>query len=366
MGMTTPSAADVVPTRALHALLRVASAQGYDQQRVLSAAGIDFDPWSREAPATVPTLFYSRLYRHLMWLLQDEAFGLGYSHRQPPGSFRMMSLFVIHCSRLSEVLVRLAEFFDFCDSFHRQPTRRRQPYGRYGERVRITFYRPASRPSEEVQAQASALFMMGRFLGWLTGQELPLLEVELAAPEPDDAERHRALFSCPVRFEGSAHALWVHADCLSWPVVQNEQSLRRFLRTAPYPLMTRRPRSDQTRLEDRVRALISQDLSRSLPGAREVAAALNMSTRTLHRHLRREGTSFQRIKDDCRLQAARAYLARPELTINAIAMLMGFQDASAFHRSFKKWTGCSPGEYRRRELLHNRPQQGRKTERHHD
>jgi AraC-like DNA-binding protein len=71
-----------------------------------------------------------------------------------------------------------------------------------------------------------------------------------------------------------------------------------------------------------------------------------MSPRTLHRKLTIEATSFQLIKDEYRKQLAIHYIARPELTIDAIAALMGFQDNSAFYRSFKKWTGLSPGSYR--------------------
>ena len=50
-----------------------------------------------------------------------------------------------------------------------------------------------------------------------------------------------------------------------------------------------------------------------------------------------------------RRDASIAYLDRPELSINDVAILMGFTDPSAFYRSFKKWTGRTPGEYRVRQ-----------------
>ena len=40
------------------------------------------------------------------------------------------------------------------------------------------------------------------------------------------------------------------------------------------------------------------------------------------------------------------WLNQPELKINAVSALLGFDEPSAFHRSFKKWTGMTPGEYR--------------------
>ena len=71
--------------------------------------------------------------------------------------------------------------------------------------------------------------------------------------------------------------------------------------------------------------------------------------------LTNEGTSYQQLKDEFRRELAVHYVGRPELTIDAIAALMGFQDNSAFYRSFKKWTGLSPGQFRT-QLQANRNQ----------
>ena len=71
-----------------------------------------------------------------------------------------------------------------------------------------------------------------------------------------------------------------------------------------------------------------------------------MSARTLRRRLEKEGTSYQRIKDNARRDAAITLLSRTRLPVAEIAVRVGFSDPSAFHRSFKKWTGLAPGEYR--------------------
>ena len=72
----------------------------------------------------------------------------------------------------------------------------------------------------------------------------------------------------------------------------------------------------------------------------------NMSARTLRRRLEKEGTSYQRIKDNARRDVAISLLSRDRLTVSEVAEQVGFSDPSAFHRSFKKWTGQSPGSYR--------------------
>ena len=71
-----------------------------------------------------------------------------------------------------------------------------------------------------------------------------------------------------------------------------------------------------------------------------------MSAPTLRRRLKREGVTFQQLKDESRCDAAKLYLDRQDVSINQVALQMGFTDTSAFHRSFKKWTGMTPGQYR--------------------
>ena len=62
--------------------------------------------------------------------------------------------------------------------------------------------------------------------------------------------------------------------------------------------------------------------------------------------LEKEGTSYQRIKDNARRDVAITLLSKEGRTVSDVAEQTGFSDPSAFHRSFKKWTGQSPGSYR--------------------
>jgi AraC-like DNA-binding protein len=75
-----------------------------------------------------------------------------------------------------------------------------------------------------------------------------------------------------------------------------------------------------------------------------------MTPQTLRRRLREEGHGYQELKDDLRRDAAIDYLGRPDLTLIDIANLVGFSEASTFHRAFRKWTGVAPGEYRQTHL----------------
>ncbi|MEP4148145.1 MAG: AraC family transcriptional regulator ligand-binding domain-containing protein [Halioglobus sp.] len=340
-----------MPLKTLNTLLRVVVEQGYPLERALQQIGLDFNPLEDPNPETteIATACYSKLYGLLMKLLQDEAFGLGQEYHAPPGTFRMMCLFVIHCQTLEQALTRAWEFYDYCDSYRDTPRERVSgpllPLG--GDKVLCLFQRSASpeRDREHV-GHANVLLMMYRFYSWLIGRELPLQEVQLRASQPKTSDHYEHLFGCPVRFNRDHSGLVVTQQLLQHPIVQNEDSLREFLRLAPYPLVKRDPPGDLKTLSREIEQMLAAAGPGNLPTASGAASRLNMSPRTLHRRLTAEGTSFQQLKDDFRRELAVHYMHRAEFSIDAIAAVMGFQDNSAFYRSFKKWTGISPGQYR--------------------
>ncbi len=103
-------------------------------------------------------------------------------------------------------------------------------------------------------------------------------------------------------------------------------------------------------------AIIGRDFSMPIPTAQNVAKTLNMSLSKLRKRLLEEDTTFQEIKDECRKDTAINYMNSPQLSINDIAGLMGFDEPSAFFRSFKRWTGMTPGQYRQSENYVNQLQ----------
>ena len=72
-----------------------------------------------------------------------------------------------------------------------------------------------------------------------------------------------------------------------------------------------------------------------------------MSRRTLVRRLEQEGTHFKAVLDDLRSGLARRYLALDRIGVSEVAALLGFSDAPAFTRAFRRWAGQSPSDYRR-------------------
>jgi AraC-like DNA-binding protein len=74
---------------------------------------------------------------------------------------------------------------------------------------------------------------------------------------------------------------------------------------------------------------------------------MGVSPRTLQRRLREEGTTFLGLLEETQRALAEFYLRRPEVAICEVSYLTGFSQPSAFHRAFRRWTGLTPGEFRR-------------------
>ena len=83
-----------------------------------------------------------------------------------------------------------------------------------------------------------------------------------------------------------------------------------------------------------------------IPTQIEMARTLSLSDRGLRRELQAEGTRYQAICDDFRKQIAMKYLRDTALSVEAIAVAVGFDDTANFRRAFRRWTGDSPMEYR--------------------
>ena len=91
------------------------------------------------------------------------------------------------------------------------------------------------------------------------------------------------------------------------------------------------------------------DLESTCDPDETVAKRLGLTSRSLQRRLKDDGTSFQTLREDVRRELARRYLD-DGLAIAEISFLLGFSEPSAFFRAFKRWTGETPLAHKRRAV----------------
>jgi AraC-like DNA-binding protein len=188
--------------------------------------------------------------------------------------------------------------------------------------------------------------------GWLqqlssvSSAPLSAERIEIEFEAPDYSAAYDALGDCTIQFGAEHNQLRLSLTSLAQRNPEHCPSTWRLLLS-----LCERELEQLTRTRS-LRERITQLLGPLLNGGREpdleeVAARLKLPTWTLRRKLAEEGTQFRAILNDTRRDLAMTYIRDTELAFGEIAYLLGFASAEAFQRAFKRWTGQTPGEFRR-------------------
>ena len=336
-----------VSTAYVKSLLKSIEMQGQDVTALLNQAGIDTDELTADEFSAVR---FGRLYQMVMSEMRDESFGMISASKVPIGSFRMMCHACLHATDLEHAIRRCSDFYEILRGSVIKPVVEVRDDSAVF-RFQVIDAKPDVSIGDildrEDPIKIRAWFSMWHhFLTWLIGERLPLDTAWFSFESPPDSDYYSRVYQCPVQFGQPLNAIVFPRRFLSLPLMQTEESLRSFLKSVPYQLIVMPDEADTT--SSRVSAAIGVDFSRDVPSAIEVANRLGMSVSSLRRRLLEEGTSFRKIKDDCRQAAAMRYLASESMSIQDVAALTGYDDPSTFFRAFRKWSGMTPGEYRKR------------------
>ncbi len=188
--------------------------------------------------------------------------------------------------------------------------------------------------------------------GWLqqlssvsaTSLRAERIDIEFEAPAYREA--YGEMGDCPIQFAAEHNQLRLSLASLALRnPVHCPSTWRHLLQLCERELeQLTRTRS----LRERIIALLGPLLNGGRePDLEEVAARLKLPTWTLRRRLAEEGTQFRAILNDTRRDLAMTYIRDTELAFGEIAYLLGFASAEAFQRAFKRWSGQTPGEFRR-------------------
>jgi AraC-like DNA-binding protein len=104
---------------------------------------------------------------------------------------------------------------------------------------------------------------------------------------------------------------------------------------------------DEGNVAREVREMLMQMMPSGRSDQETVAKRLFRSRSTLQRQLVAEGTSYRHILESTRRSLAEKYLRSDDYSQAEVAFMLGFADQSNFARAFRRWTGMTPGEFRK-------------------
>lgn len=213
-----------------------------------------------------------------------------------------------------------------------------------GEQMVLAIERHAGAEMPEARwADDFALAELVAHMRLYSGREVGPTLVRFNYPEPQDTSALKEYFRAPLEFGVPRAEIHIAQSVLSAPLLKADPATVAFFERYIENLLADGPPSKQFTSD--VRRVVANRLRGEAPTIAEVAAELGMSTRTLGRRLRLEGTTYQALLDDTRFALARQHIQTGHLSFAEISALLGFSEPSAFHRAFRRWTGMTPQGY---------------------
>lgn len=168
--------------------------------------------------------------------------------------------------------------------------------------------------------------------------------VHIEYPEPQNAKRYQQFFNCPVIFGSTFNGLVLNKQYIEQPLP--DACMSSYLQAQQLCQNELQRLQQNQDWQTKVIEKVSRNLVGNMPDINQVAALLGTSAWTLRRRLYKENTNYQSIMDKTRQGLALSYVRDTQLSFSEISYLLGFATPAAFYKAFRRWTDCTPKNYR--------------------
>lgn len=168
------------------------------------------------------------------------------------------------------------------------------------------------------------------------------LDVEVSSRDIEEIEQ---TLGC--RFYASkSNAIAFSSSLLSMPTIHANALVFELL----HGYLSKVKCAARTSLVERVEDYIRSALPSGSCSISRCAARLGVSERTLQLHLTEHGMRFSTMLEEQRTRLAETYLQRGDLSLDDIAIMLGYSEQSSFGRAFKRWNSITPQQFREASL----------------
>ena len=179
--------------------------------------------------------------------------------------------------------------------------------------------------------------------------------VSLMRPAPAAADEFIEAYNAQVRFDAAGNSISIPVIWWRLPSPLHDESMYWGNIAKCRELITSREQQSsavvivRTNLRIHFDHQIAGESEHMPPPTQEaIAAAMHLTTRTLIRRLKKEGSAYKEILEELRRDYAQTLLGNARLTVADISVLLGYREPANFGRAFRRWFGSSPAHWRRR------------------
>ena len=328
---------ETVLARGPRFIIEQAQQLGVDEEDLLRAARLGPEEIS-DPDARIPVAKLADLWRAVLRRLPERGLGVRFGMSFDIRRSGLVGYIVMNSPDLRTAIEQIVRFSRILNEGVR-PTLVTE-----GDRGNLTWLpSPFLRPYPEVADWGLAVLLT--ILRQATGVAFEPTEVWFPYPKPGSVPaEHRSHFGRGLRFDRGRLGLVLSRGQLELPVAAADTELGIYLERHAEQVL--QGLSSSGELVDKVRGRIWQVLSDHRPSVSRTAASLGMSSRSLQRRLRQQGTSFGALRDEMLRTLATSLLHDRGLAIDEISFLLGYSEPSTFYRAFRRWERVSPVRYR--------------------
>lgn len=321
-------------------LIDAIAAGGSDPDAVLSSLGLTRQAISNPM-GVIPSSDFARLLEAAAQATRDDCFGLHFAEHYQPKNIGPVTYVVLNSPTFAAGIENVARYL------HAHNEAARVTFAVEGDRAYVRH--ELADLSIEVPRQHNeySLVVGLNTVRLMAGSRWAPAEVQFSHPAPVDSSEHVRVFRAPVSFGCPTNALVVEREFFDRPVPAADKRLYPILRRYLDRVLEEMPREEGLLVA--VRRAIGEAMRDGDPTLAQVAKKVVSSPRTLQRQLKNHGVEFKKLVDDTRHRFSLNYLRDPKHTLTEIAYLLGYSEVSAFNRAFKRWTGSTPSEYRKKK-----------------
>ncbi len=326
-----------VPSSWILRLAEVLDEEGFASEPIVRRCTIDPGVLA-SSEGRVGLAQFASLVREALRITGNSGLGLTYGLRGRVSDFGIMGYALLSARDLHQVIEFVSRYYAIFDPVIRFEFESVPPY------VHARVVESAELGDFEVFAHEATLACTAAVAGAVLGEPVTPSRLTLGYPEPPHARRYRFVFGCEPEFDAPHTSIQFESHHLNQPLKFSNEAMAEICREqCERSLHEVKGRGS---LISKVKRLLLDTPGR-FPKMEDVATALGMSVRSLRRHLSAEGLTYQKLLDQVRSELALDYLRNSQLTVDQVAQLVGFCEAASFRKALRRWTGKTPGDFRR-------------------
>jgi len=272
---------------------------------------------------------------------KDPAIGLNLRKKYGTGTMHFVVMLALNSPNLLEALEAWMRYdMLICDNYQNEISKEKDHYC-----ITYTNISPKHENRWIPEHHMSIALEYGR---QMSQNNFSPIQIMFRHADPGYAEVYEKIFRCPVLFNQKENRILFRKQDLEMPIIGRDPYLQAILKK--HADLSIESLSRRMSFKNGVQEFIIKNLHKRIVDIQSASDVMNMDRSTLHRHLKKEATTFRHLLTQTRKELAQKYLVQG-LSITQTGYLLGFSDPSTFQRAFKRWTGKSPGEFRKQRIM---------------